>query len=122
MTTSKAKGPNFIIIFPLYYCLLQRHGLNYIFFSYDNYSPKKNYAKGKKFSYNYRNLESDAVVGAFTDSDFKGGGTDGSGPEISVSYPFAKKIKLSVTHFFNETALENGRTYHRTFVDFSFGF
>ena len=78
--------------------------------------------KKVKFSYNYRNLESDAVVGAFTDSDFKGGGTDGSGHEISLSYPFTKKIKLSVTHFFNETALENGRTYHRTFIDFSFGF
>jgi len=79
---------------------------------------------GKKLKvlYNYRNIKSDAVVGAFTDSDFKGGGSDGKGHELQISYPFGKKLKMSVSHFFNDTAIDNGKTYHRTFIDFGFDF
>ena len=34
------------------------------------------------FHYNYRQVEKDAVLGAFTDSDFSGGGTDAKGHEF----------------------------------------
>ena len=43
-----------------------------------------------QFKYNYRELEADAVLGAFTDSDFIGGGTDGKGHEFGFKYQFTK--------------------------------
>ena len=79
---------------------------------------------GKKYSlnYNYRNLESDAVVGAFTDSDFKGGGTDGKGHLVSLGWKATDKSKLSITHLMNKTAVNNGNDYHRTQLDISLKF
>jgi hypothetical protein len=58
------------------------------------------------FRYIYRELEKDAVVGIFTDSDFRGGGTDAKGHEIGGSYQLAKNSTLSLTYFINEIGLE----------------
>jgi hypothetical protein len=79
---------------------------------------------GKKYSlnYNYRNLEKDAVVGAYTDSDFKGGGTDGKGHLVSLGWKATDKSKLSITHLMNKTAINNGNDYNRTQLDLSLKF
>jgi hypothetical protein len=55
--------------------------------------------------YIYRNLEKDAVIGIFTDSDFRGGGTDAKGHEIGGSYQLAKNSTLSLTYFINQVGL-----------------
>ncbi len=52
--------------------------------------------------YNYRELEADAVLGAFTDSDFIGGGTDGRGHEVGLNYQLYKNVTLGLTYFHNE--------------------
>ncbi len=52
-----------------------------------------------QFGYNYRDLQADAVVGAFTDSDFIGGGTGGQGHLFSFAYQVAKNVKAGVTYF-----------------------
>lgn len=75
-----------------------------------------------KFSYNNRKLEKDAVVGAFTDSDFKGAGTDGKGHEFGLSYSPTKKTKFALSHFMNKTAITNGKDYNRSMLDFSLKF
>lgn len=52
-----------------------------------------------QFGYNYRDLQADAVVGAFTDSDFIGGGTGGQGHLFSFAYQVAKNVQAGVTYF-----------------------
>lgn len=51
--------------------------------------------------YEYRDLDRDAVVGAFTDSDFGGGGTNSSGHIIGAEYMLAKNVRLAATYFLN---------------------
>jgi len=58
------------------------------------------------FRYIYREVEKDAMVGIFTDSDFRGGGTDAKGHEIGGSYQLAKNSTLNLTYFINEIGLE----------------
>lgn len=53
--------------------------------------------------YEYRYLERDAVVGAFTDSDFGGGGTNAKGHILGVEYMPLKNTRLNVTYFINDT-------------------
>ncbi|MBN1360880.1 MAG: putative porin [Sedimentisphaerales bacterium] len=52
-----------------------------------------------QFSYDYRDLEADAVVGAFTDSDFIGGGTGGQGHRFAFAYQVAKNVQAALTYF-----------------------
>ena len=52
-----------------------------------------------QLGYNYRDLQADAVVGAFTDSDFIGGGTGGQGHLFSFAYQVAKNVQAGVTYF-----------------------
>ncbi len=52
--------------------------------------------------YNYRELEADAVFGAFTDSDFIGGGTNGRGHTMNFVYQVAKNVQAALTYFHNE--------------------
>jgi hypothetical protein len=75
-----------------------------------------------KFSYNYRKVEKDAVVGVFTDSDFAGGGTDHKGHELGLSLSPTKATKFALSHFMNKTAILNGKDYHRSMLDFSLKF
>ncbi len=51
--------------------------------------------------YNYRVIEKDAVLGALTDSDFIGGGTNGEGHKFYVRYQLAKNLQLGATYFLN---------------------
>ena len=58
--------------------------------------------------YEYRDLENDAVVGVFTDSDFIGGGSGGKGHKFSVSYAIAKNATLGATYFISERYVDSG--------------
>jgi hypothetical protein len=57
------------------------------------------------FRYNYRQVKKDAVVGMFTDSDFRGGGTDAKGHEIGGDVQVAKNTAFKVTYFVNTIGL-----------------
>ena len=74
------------------------------------------------FRYSYRHLEKDALVGAFADSDFIGGGTNGKGHEINVEYQINQKTKGGISYFINKTDIDNGNDYHRLQLDVSFKF
>ncbi len=70
------------------------------------------------FNYNYRELEANAVLGAFSDSDFIGGGTDGKGHKVSVGVQLTKVLKGQLTWFMNEIGLDgDSKDYDRLQVD-----
>lgn len=76
-----------------------------------------------QLKYSYKEIERDAVVGAFTDSDFIGGGTDGKGHEIQFGLGLAKHTSLGVSYFLNEIGLEGSSTdYDRLMIDLKFKF
>ena len=77
---------------------------------------------GYKVMLAQKSIEKDATVGAFTDSDFGGGGTDKKGMKYNVSWKANKAMALSVTHFENETAIDDGKKYGRTQIDLKFKF
>ena len=63
-----------------------------------------------EFRYIYRKVEKDAVIGMFTDSDFRGGGTDAKGHEIGGALQLAKNTAFKLTYFINEIGLEEDKT------------
>ena len=77
-----------------------------------------------QFSAAYQDLESDAVVATFTDSDFGGGGTDGSGFVLKGKYALADNWALGGTLFLNEIeeAIANEHDYQRIQIDLEFKF
>jgi hypothetical protein len=61
-------------------------------------------AKGKgtmEFSWTYQDIDADAVIGTFNDSDFGGGGTDAKGHIVKAKYAVARNIYLAGTYFSN---------------------
>lgn len=76
------------------------------------------------FRYNYREVEKDAVVGIFTDSDFRGGGTDAKGHEFGFSYQLLEKTTFAASYFINEIGLEEEETtdFNRLQLDLKFKF
>lgn len=58
------------------------------------------------FRYNYRQVEKDAVLGAFTDSDFRGGGTDAKGHELGGEFQLANNTAFHATYFINTIGLD----------------
>jgi Putative porin len=63
--------------------------------------------------------EADSVVGAFTDSDTNGGGTDNRGTRINIAYQFARNAQLVLTDYrarHNKTQNE-GRNFNATHFD-----
>jgi hypothetical protein len=74
--------------------------------------------------WSYEDLEADAVVAAFTDSDFGGGGTDGKGHVLRGAYRLRSNVRLNGTYFLNEAgaAAGNERDYKRLQLDISFMF
>jgi hypothetical protein len=73
-----------------------------------------------EFSYDYRDLEKDAVVGTFSDSDFIGGGTNGKGHRFGVAYQLAKNTQAGVSYFMNDkynTTTEKYDNYNRLQLD-----
>ena len=49
--------------------------------------------------YNYRDVQRNAVVGAFTDSDFANGTTGSRGHKMKVSYDIDKNFAIGATYF-----------------------
>lgn len=73
--------------------------------------------------YNYRNIEKDAVLGVFTDSDFIGGGTDGKGSEFGFDIQVAKNFTAGASYFLNKLGTAAGADdYHRLQLDLVFKF
>lgn len=54
-----------------------------------------------EFDYTYREVEANSVVGAFTDSDSFGGGSDGEGHRVKGSLAVTKNVKVDATLFVN---------------------
>jgi hypothetical protein len=70
--------------------------------------------------YAYAELEKDAVVGAFTDSDRWGGGTDGNSHKVQARYQITKNIQVGATYFMGEKLIsDDAKTadYERLQVD-----
>lgn len=74
------------------------------------------------FRYDYRRVESDAVFGTFSESDFVGGGTDGKGHILNFGYQIAKGWKFALAYFMNDKGLEDRLDYERVQVDLKFKF
>jgi hypothetical protein len=72
------------------------------------------------FNYNYRELEANAVLGAWSDSDFIGGGTNGKGHKLALGVQLTKVLKGNVTYFMDEIGLTGpSKDYDRLQVDVS---
>lgn len=74
-----------------------------------------------QFTYYFRRLDCDAVIGAYTDSDFGGGGTNSLGNVFQAAYMITDAVQVQATHtscqkdFFSDAGRKG---YHRTQLDF----
>jgi hypothetical protein len=76
-----------------------------------------------QFAYDYRELDLDAAVGQFTNSDFVGGGTGGKGHRFSLSYALAKNVVAVATYHLDEYDGRNdGADYDRIQADIKLSF
>ena len=77
-----------------------------------------------RFGYAYQDLEADAVIGTFTDSDFAGGGTDGKGHVVELNYGFRDRLVFGLKYFLNErgAATGNEHDYNRLQADVVFNY
>jgi hypothetical protein len=75
-----------------------------------------------ELSYNYCDLEEDAVVGQFTESDFIGGGTDGKGHVFGGKYQIAKNLQAALTYYMNNKKNSDEDDYRRLQADLVFKF
>lgn len=75
-------------------------------------------------SWAWQELEADAVIAIFTDSDFGGGGTDARGHTITGAYVLSDHWSVGGTLFLNEVGLASGmpRDYTRLQLDLNFSF
>jgi len=70
--------------------------------------------------YSYTELEKDATLGMFTDSDRWGGGTDGKGSKFYGKYQIMKNLQACVTFFLDQkkiSAADGGTDYNRLQLD-----
>jgi hypothetical protein len=79
-------------------------------------------ANGLQYGWTYQELEADAVLGTFTDSNFIGGSTDGEGHILFTTYPVSKNISLKGTLFLNDRMVDfgNEQEYKRFMLDIRF--
>ena len=77
-----------------------------------------------EFSWTYQDIEADAVIGTFNDSDFGGGGTDSDGHLLKAKYAVSKKIFVGGTLFVNNVDRFQGteHDYSRLQLDVEFKF
>jgi hypothetical protein len=75
-----------------------------------------------RVGYAYQELEADAVIATFTDSDWAGGGTDGKGHVVELNYALRDRWQLGFRYFINERGADAGneRDYNRLQADFVF--
>jgi hypothetical protein len=70
--------------------------------------------------YSYAEVEKDATVGMFTDSDRWGGGTDGKGHKLFGKYQIMKNLQAGVTYFQDDKKISDSastKDYDRLQVD-----
>lgn len=81
-------------------------------------------ARTWRLGYAYQDLEADAVIGTFTDSDFAGGGTDGKGHVVDFNYGLRDRLVLGLRYFLNERGADAGneRDYNRLQADVVFNY
>lgn len=81
-------------------------------------------ARTWRVGYAYQDLEADAVIGTFTDSDFAGGGTDGKGHVIEFNYGLRERLVLGLRYFLNERGADVGseHDYNRLQADVVFNY
>ncbi|MHC5142900.1 MAG: putative porin [Planctomycetota bacterium] len=71
-----------------------------------------------QFGYNYRDLEADAVLGAFTDSDFaRDGVTNVRGHVFNYTYALAKNTSVGATYFLDENLNKDPEDNQRLQID-----
>jgi hypothetical protein len=77
-----------------------------------------------RVGYAYQDLEADAVIGTFTDSDFAGGGTDGKGHVVDFNYGFRDRLVFGFRYFLNERGADVGdeHDYNRLQADVVFNY
>ena len=77
-----------------------------------------------QFTYTFQDIEADAVIGTFSDSDFGGGGTDSDGHILKYKYAYSDKIFLGGTLFINRVDRFQGieHDYNRLQLDVEFKF
>jgi len=73
-------------------------------------------------AYIYQDVEANAVVGAFTDSDFAGGTSDGSGHTLRAGYVLPGGWNLAVRYVIGDRGEAAGlkRDYNRLMADIAF--
>lgn len=76
------------------------------------------------FALDRRELEKDAVLGALTDGDAGGGGTNVRGWRSSAQYQFAKNANVSVSYYEFEKAISDPKTlrFKKAFLDLNLNF
>jgi hypothetical protein len=74
-----------------------------------------------QIGYDYRDLDSDAVVGQFSDSDFDNGGTNARGHRFNLTYQLAKNFQAGLTYFLDENKTTDDK-YRRLQADLVFKF
>ncbi len=69
--------------------------------------------------YSYAELEKDATLGMWTDSDRWGGGTDGKGHKIYGKFQLMKNLQVGISYFKDEKGIASGKAtdYDRTQID-----
>ncbi len=71
-----------------------------------------------QFEYDYRDLQADAVVAQFNDSDFVGGGTGGRGHRFGLSYVLVKNVIPALTYYHaSYEGRNNNDSYERLQAD-----
>jgi hypothetical protein len=75
-----------------------------------------------RVGYVYQDLEADAVVATFTDSDWAGGGTNGKGHVVEFNYGFRERLVFGFRYFLNERGLGTGNDFNRLQADVQFNY
>jgi hypothetical protein len=73
-----------------------------------------------ELAYDYRHLEKDVFPGFLVDSDSCGGGTDGKGHKISLTYAILKNWQAKVSYFIDTQKIADGEKandYNRLQID-----
>jgi hypothetical protein len=75
------------------------------------------------FTYNYRDLEADALLGIFTEATFGGGGTNVKGHKYTLNYQLAKNTQLGLAYM-DADRTRSGKTadYDVVFTDLTVKF
>ncbi len=71
----------------------------------------------------YASKKSDSVIGAFTDSDFNGGGADNRGTKISLSYALSERTAVVLTDYRATRGIDStNRDFNAQQLDFTLQF